>query len=203
MSRISLLWLIAGLTIGLVVVSQILIGPPSNVLAQSSTPTPTATNTPILVPPPPTPANPATPIPLPYYVSSHSSQNNCADIGIEGVVTGPDSLPLGNVTLQFGEVGVQNSRFLATTDYNGRYSGLLLSGSDRVQVERSHDWYVYVLNDKQPVSPVFEFTTDPMFADNPPRCGDNSDGSQPGCIMDPCRHRNAIQVKIINWKKIY
>ncbi len=153
-------------------------------VAQSSSPTPT-------------------PTPLPYRVLSHSNRNNCADIGVNGTVVGPDGTPLGEVTLQYGEVGVPNSRFLATTDFNGRYSGLMLSASNRKAVQVSHNWYLYVLENGQPISPVFEFSSDPIFATNPKRCGTTSDGKQPGCVMDPCRSDRAIQVKTINWQKLY
>ena len=150
-----------------------------------------------------TAASTPTPTPLPYRVLSHGNRHNCADIGVNGIVTGPNGAPLGEVTLQYGEVGVPNSRFLATTDFNGRYSGLLLSGSDRAAAQVSHNWYLYVLENGQPLSPVFEFTSNPIFAQNPKRCGSTSDGKQPGCIMDPCRSAQAIQVKTVNWQKSY
>ena len=169
---------------GLLVLVFLITGGSTLVAAQSTAPTPT-------------------PTPLPYRVFSHANRNNCADIGVNGIVTGSNGVPLGEVTLQYGEVGVPNSRFLATTDFNGRYSGLLLSGSDRAAVQVSHNWYLYVLENGQPLSPVFEFSSDPIFAKNPKRCGSTSDGKQPGCIMDPCRSTRAIQVKTVNWQKMY
>lgn len=184
---------------------------PTKTPTPTRTPTATATPTPVppTVPPPPT----ATPTPLPYVVSSHSSKNNCADTGLEGVVNGPDGLPMAGVQVQFGEVGVGGSRFIATTDNNGRYAALLVPGSSKPASYRSHNWYAYIVENGQPASGEFKFTTDPIFANNPGHCDsddddedDNTereedDGLAPGCTLDPCHTNNAVQIKVINWQR--
>jgi len=187
---------------------------PTDTNTPTRTPTPTDTSTPTLTPLPPTVT--PTPTPLPYTVASHSSRNNCADIGLDGVVNGPDGLPLAGVQVQYGEIGVGGSRFIATTDNNGRYAALLLPGTSRPASLRSHDWYAYVVENGQRASEEFRFTTDPIYADNPSYCGrdddeDNSNndnnndnsvnnGLEPGCTLDPCKNGNSVQIKTVNWQ---
>jgi hypothetical protein len=196
---------------------------PTPTKTSTPTDTPTATHTATPLPPtiPPTPTR--TPTPLPYTVSSHSSRNNCADTGVEGVVNGPDGLPLAGVQIQYGEVGVSGSRFIATTDNNGRYAALLIPGASKPASYKSHNWYAFVVISGQPASQEFRFTTDPIYADNPDYCGrddddddnsedenansndnssnDNEDDLEPGCTLNPCHNSNAIQIKIINWQR--
>jgi len=88
---------------------------PTKTATDTRTPTPTKTATPTKTP---TPTRTFTPLPptvllphghanaFPYFVSSHSSENNCADIGLKGVVSGPDGLPQAGVMIQYGEIGV-------------------------------------------------------------------------------------------------
>jgi len=129
------------------------------------------------------------------------------------VVNGSNGLPLAGVQLQFGEIGVSGSRFLASTDSNGRYGALLIPGTNSSSANRSHNWYAYVLENGQPASDTFQFTTDPIHdADNPDYCytigeeddDDSNDGGglPAGCSLDPCESSNAVQVKIINWQLI-
>ncbi|MBN1995709.1 MAG: carboxypeptidase regulatory-like domain-containing protein, partial [Anaerolineae bacterium] len=154
------------------------------------------------LPPPPT----ATPTPLPYFVSSHSSENNCADIGLKGVVNGPDGLPQAGVQLQYGEIGVSGSRFTTKTDANGRYTALLLPGTAKAYAYSAHNWYIYVLQNGQQASEEFKFTTDPIYAQNPSHCKgvdpeeEEEEFLEKGCILDPCRNDDSIQVKVINWQ---
>lgn len=193
---------------------------PTKTPTNTRTPTPTDTNTPTRTPtatdtrtptlPPPPPTQTPTPTPLPYVVSSHSGRNNCADIGLDGLVNGPDGLPVQGVQIQYGEVGVGGSRFIATTDNNGRYAALLLPGSNTSAAIRPHNWYAYVVENGERASKEFRFTTDPIFADNPPHCDDddsennnNSNDNElgPGCTLDPCKSSSSIQIKTINWQK--
>jgi hypothetical protein len=181
---------------------------------KTSTPTPTSTNTPTNTPLPPTlpPTTTPTATPFPYIVVSHSGKNNCADTGVEGVVNGPDGLPIAGIQVQYGEIGVSGSRFIATTDNNGRYGALLVPGSSRPAAYQSHDWYAYIVQNGQRSSETFNFTTDPIYADNPDYCGresnqndnnsnnSNSNSLPAGCILDPCSNRSTIQIKVINWQ---
>jgi hypothetical protein len=177
---------------------------PTKTPTDTRTPTPTQTFTPTLIPPPPTPTY--TPTPFPYFVSSHSSENNCADIGLKGVVNDIDGLPKSGVQIQYGEVGVSGSRFSTTTDASGRYGALLLPGSNKNAAKQSHTWYAYVLQNGQQASDEFRFTTDPIFAENPDYCDDvdpddeEDEFQDKGCILDPCRSNDSIQIKIINWQ---
>ena len=181
----------------------------------SPTRTPTATNTRTPAPPPPPPTVTPTPSPLPYVVGSHSSRNNCADTGLEGIVNGTDGLPQAGAQVQYGEVGVSGSRFIATTDNNGRYGALLIPGSSKPASYQSHNWYAYVVENGQQASEQFQFTTDPIYADNPSYCGrdnnddddesddeeDNEDELEPGCSLDPYKVSSSIQIKVINWQR--
>ncbi|HXW01364.1 MAG TPA: hypothetical protein VEC93_23340 [Anaerolineae bacterium] len=182
---------------------------PTPTKTPSPTLTPTPTDTPTRVPPTQPPPPTATPTPFGYFVSSHSSDNNCADIGLKGVVNGPDGLPKGGVEIQYGEIGVAGSKFTARTDGNGRYGALLLPGSDKVATFSSHNWYAYVVDNGQRASDEFRFTTDPIYARNPRHCSDLKDPDKAedkdnlGCIPNPCESNDAIQIKIINWQLKY
>jgi hypothetical protein len=188
---------------------------PTKTPTSTRTPTPTKTPLPTSTPLPPTIT--PTPTPLPFVVSSHSGRSNCADIGLEGVVNGNNGLPLGGVRVQYGELGVGGSRFIATTDSSGRYGALLLPGTSRPASLRHHDWYAFVVENGQRASDEFRFTTDPIYADNPSFCGrndndnsnsnSNSNGNsnnnnelQDGCTLDPCKSNRSVQIKTINWQ---
>jgi len=178
---------------------------PTKTSTPTRTPTYTPTFTPTPIPPPPTATR--TPTPFPYFVSSHSSENNCADIGLKGVVNGSNGLPKPFVRIEYGEVGVSGSRFTTTTDASGRYGALLLPGSNETAAKLPHNWYARVLGDGGQASDTFFFATDPIYAENPNYC----DGVDPdeeedefkdkGCILDPCKSRDSIQIKVINWQE--
>ncbi|MDM8528510.1 carboxypeptidase-like regulatory domain-containing protein [Anaerolineales bacterium HSG24] len=172
---------------------------PTKTNTPTKTSTPTKTNTPIppTLPPPPT----NTPTPYPFVISSHSSKNNCADVGLEGTVNGADGLPLAGVTIEFGELGISGSRFQSTTNGNGRYTGLLLRG-DGPHAYSAHDWFAYVVVNGEQASQPFTFTTDPIHARNRKGCDlhDDDKGNDAGCIEDPCRVSGTVQVKVINWQ---
>lgn len=102
-------------------------------------------------------------------------------------MTNADGLPARGVQIQYGEVNVDNSRFVTATDANGRYSVLLLRGTSRPGALQSHTWYSYVLEQGQQASRTFTFATDPLYADNPSYCyatadddDDNSDNDDDG-----------------------
>jgi hypothetical protein len=153
---------------------------------------------------------------MPFVVASHSARQNCADTGLEGIVTGTDGLPMAGVEIQYGEIGIAGSRFIARTDANGRYGALLVPGSNKTAAYQAHNWYAYVLQNGQPASERFQFATDPIFANNPSYCTEdddddgngNNNNSDPadendlpaGCTLDPCRNSNSIQIKVINWQ---
>jgi hypothetical protein len=145
------------------------------------TDTPTLTRTPTPLPPTDTPTVTPTPTPLPYFVTSHSSMNNCFDFGLWGMVTAEDGLPLGGVNVQYGEYGTAGSQFVVTTDANGRFDALLLAGNIRSQAIISHTWYAFIVENGEQASSTFTFQTDPMIADNPPNCveqdNDNSNAN--------------------------
>lgn len=179
---------------------------------KTSTPTRTPTNTATHTPLPPTvpPTVTPTPTPFPFIVASHSSKNNCADTGLEGIVNGPNGLPQAGVQVQYGELGVAGSRFIATSDNNGRYGALLIPGASKPASYQSHNWYAYILDSGRRASEEFRFTTDPIYANNPDYCGrdqdtngntTNSNELRPGCLLDPCKNSGTIQVKVINWQQ--
>lgn len=179
---------------------------PTKTPTSTRTPTPTNTNTPL--PPTPPPTITPTPTPFPFFVTSHSAENNCADIGLKGIVNGVDGLPKAGVQIQYGEVGVAGSRFSTTTDASGRYGALLLPGQNETAAKKPHSWYAFVLQSGQQASEQFTFSTDPIFAENPSYCrgldpdnpDDEDEFKDKGCIADPCKSSEAIQIKIINWQ---
>jgi hypothetical protein len=181
---------------------------PTKTFTPTQTPTPTRTNTPVppTLPPPPT----ATPTPLPFVVQSHSSENNCADIGLKGIVNDETGLPRAGVQIQYGEIGVAGSRFTTQTDNSGRYGALLLPGSNKPAARQAHDWYAYILENGQRASEEFRFTTDPIYAQNPSHCDrirdddpdeEERERQRRGCVPDPCKSRDSIQIKVINWQR--
>jgi hypothetical protein len=115
-------------------------------------------------------------------------------------------LPKAGVQLQYGEIGIAGSRFTTTTDKSGRYGALLLPGSNKSAALKSHDWYAYVVENGQQASEQFNFTTDPIYVDNPSHCNgidpdeEEDEFLEKGCILDPCRSGDSIQIKIINWQ---
>jgi hypothetical protein len=115
-------------------------------------------------------------------------------------------LPLAGVQIKYGEIGVSGSQFTAKTDGNGRYSALLLPGADKKNAIKSHNWYAYVVQGGQKASDEFKFTTDPIYAINPSYCKgidpdeERDEFMSKGCILDPCKNDDAIQIKTINWQ---
>jgi hypothetical protein len=214
----------------------------------TSTPTATPTNSPTatLLPSTNTPTTTPTPTPLPYFVAAHSGINNCADLGLWGMINDEDGLPLGGISVQYGEVGVAGSAFLAVTDSNGRFDARLIPGTNKAQTVITHTWYAYVIESGTPQSEAFTFETDPIFANNPPECaavdpdrdtntntntndnngngndnnsnnnsnnngngndnssndnGDADEFRELGCLPDPCRSSDTVNVKVIDWQK--
>lgn len=192
---------------------------------RTATPTDTATFTPTFTPVPPTdtPTATFTPTPFPYFVVAHSGINNCSDLGLWAMIMGPDGLPQGGTTIQYGEFGVQNSRFLATSDPNGRIDALLIPGSNRAQASITHTWYAFVVENGEQKSETFLFETDPIFANNPGICEeyDPNDDDAPeddegneidedderqryeeeGCIANPCVNSDSVNIKVIDWQE--
>lgn len=192
---------------------------------RTPTPTDTATATRTFTPEPPTgtPTPTLTPTPFPFFVASHSSMNNCSDLGLWAMLHDAEGLPLGGVTVQYGEFGVSGSRFLATSDANGRIDALLIPGSNRAQASITHTWYAFVVADGQQQSETFLFETDPIFANNPNICDefDPNDDDAPeddegneissddereryeeeGCIANPCINSDAVNIKVIDWRE--
>jgi hypothetical protein len=150
--------------------------------------------------------------------------NNCFDLGLWGMVNSADGYPLGGINVQYGEFGVSGSRFVATTDNNGRFDARLLSGQIRSQAIISHTWYSFVVEGGQQLSDTFVFTTDPIYANNEPICErldpdnpnhieEDDEGNEltdeelqemfeeEGCIPDPCRSSDSVQIKVIDWQQ--
>ncbi|MCB0195515.1 MAG: hypothetical protein KDJ65_26435 [Anaerolineae bacterium] len=189
----------------------------------TATDTATATRTFTPVPPTSTPTDTATPTPFPYFVIAHSGMNNCSDLGLWAMINDDQGLPQGGITIQYGEYGVSGSRFLSTSDPNGRIDALLIPGSNRAQTTITHTWYAFVVADGQQQSETFLFETDPIFANNPDICDkydpnddelpEDDDGNEidedderdryedEGCIADPCLSSDSINIKIIDWQE--
>jgi len=174
---------------------------PTPTKTNTSTPTNTSTSTSTRIPPTPVPPPTNTPTPFPFAVSSHSSKNNCADVGLQGVVNDVNGLPAANIDVEYGELGVAGSRFKSRTDGNVRYAAQLLSGTSQ-SAYSNHNWFVQISVNGQQASDPFTFTTDPVFARNRKGCDltDDDTGNDAGCTPDPCRVDGTIQVKIVNWQ---
>ncbi|MCB0209924.1 MAG: hypothetical protein KDJ52_11365 [Anaerolineae bacterium] len=196
---------------------------PTPTRTSTSTDTATATRTFTPVPPTGTPTNTATPTPYPYFVLAHSGMNNCSDLGLWAMINDDQGLPQGGITIQYGEYGVSGSRFLSTSDPNGRIDALLIPGSNRGQTTITHTWYAFVVANGQQQSETFLFETDPIYANNPDICEkydpndddlpEDDDGNQisadderkryeeEGCIANPCISGDSINIKVIDWQE--
>jgi hypothetical protein len=140
------------------------------------------------------------------------------------MVTSADGFPMGDINVQYGEYGVPDSQFLVTTDNNGRFDARLLPGTLRSEAIITHTWYAFIVEDAQLLSEPFIFQTDPIYADNPEICEEldpdnpnhrteDDEGNElsdeelrdmfeeEGCLPDPCRSSDAIQIKVIDWQQ--
>lgn len=190
---------------------------PTPTYTPSPTRTPTYTPSPTPLPPTNTPTPTNTPLPPPYFVVSHSSENRCADLKLEIHALDEEGLPLPGLMIEYGEVDIPESNFVAgPTNANGMYGVLLINGFENREAARQlHLWYTYVVEGGVRASEVFTFTTDPIWADNPEKCEDYRDETdeedtdeddeeefvEEGCIEDPCRSGDAVNVKIITWQR--
>lgn len=147
-------------------------------LIPSRTPTPRPTNTPL-------PAT-NTPLPPPFSVASHSGEPNCSIVGVKGVVSDAQGLPMSGVQLQVGEVGVAGSLFTVTTDANGRYAFNFLGTT-----KKQHTWFVVPLENGQPGADRFQWVSDPNL-------DDDDDDDEGGGL---CNNADAIMVKTVNWRR--
>ena len=153
---------------------------------RTPTATSTPTHTPTLVPsrtptPTDTPAptktfTPApTPTPLPWIVDSTDTENNCDVVSLR--ITALDRNGVGKVGVQFevGELNVAGSRFVVTTDGNGRVWWDNRPGKVRT-------WFVAPLENGQRVGPLVTWQSD---------------------HEDVCESSSAIQIYYITWRRVY
>jgi hypothetical protein len=166
---------------------------PADTPAPTDTPTPTDTPippTPTPVPPtatpiPPTPTSePAAPVlttvpttmPTPaarFELYSYRKENNCDDLGIQGVVYDAQGNPLPGITI---EVTGSDETYTATSASDGTYNIHL--GSLRDLPDEASTWYVQLKDKDQIVSDKLGWTT-----------------------SHDCGDAEAIQVVHLEWKR--
>lgn len=161
---------------------------PTNTPTETGTPTSTSTptNTPTNIPtrtPTPTNTRPATstftPVPtatpLPWIVSTTSTENSCDVIRVFIKAIGPNGVGEGGVQFEVGEYNVANSRFVITTDANGRAAWDNSPGN-------SHTWFVAPLKDGKRAGPLITWKSDDD---------------------DVCEISSAVQIYNITWQRLY
>ncbi|MBN1218177.1 MAG: hypothetical protein JXM69_04555 [Anaerolineae bacterium] len=174
---------------------------PTPTKTPTNTATATPTRTPTTVVPPTSTAAP----PYPYAGASGENENRCDNIKLKYSVTGDDGEPAAGFQVEYGEIAVPGSVFLTEpTRYSEVYGVTLIQGIDRSAASSAHDWFAYLMLDGVKMSQAILFTTDPLYADNPSHCDDLDQDStefyEKGCIMDPCRSDDAINVKAIDFQ---
>lgn len=136
----------------------------------TATDTPTVTNT-----PPPT----TTATRIPYFVEDTDDDQNCYDIGMIGRVVDADGIPIGGVSIEYGEDGIGTMH--ATTDVDGEFK-LALIYDNRENAKKSHVWYIRLMENGQPASETFKWQSD---------------------TIKDCEKSNSVQVKEINFRRRY
>lgn len=195
---------------------------PTPTYTSSPTVTGTPTRTPTMVVPPT-----ATPVPpYPFLpVNGPDTTNRCSDIKLQYTVkdsTGEDAQNLPGYQIEYGEIGVRGSVFVTEkTEFHDNYGVTLIPGTDKRAAIKSHNWFAHLIYNGEKVSKSFLFSTDPMYADPSERCSDNSNSNDnsssnsndnssgndnssngndnEGCIEDPCKSGDAVNVKHLVW----
>ena len=167
---------------------------PTNTPGPTSTPTdtrtPTSTATPTFTPTPvptrtPTSTNtpeptgtftPApSPTPLPWTVYDIDTENNCDVVRVLIVALDRSGVNIGGAQFEVGELNVSGSRFIITTDANGRAAWDNSPG-------KAHTWFVAPIENGQRAGQLVTWQSDDE---------------------DVCEISSAIQIYNITWQRLY
>ena len=167
---------------------------PSDTPAPTATPTETGTPTPTATPtftPTPVPTRTPTathtplptstftpspsPTPLPWAVDDVETENNCYVVRLLATALNSSGVGQGGVEFEVGELNVPGSRFIITTDANGRAAWDNEPGKART-------WFVAPIENGQRAGPLVTWQSDDD---------------------DVCEVSSAIQIYKITWRRLF
>jgi len=148
----------------------------------TATPTPTPTSVPTRTPTPTDTPLPTgtftpspTPTPLPWVVDDTSTENNCEVVSLRITALGSNGTGRALVQFEVGELNVAGSRFVVTTDANGRVWWDNSPGPART-------WFVAPLENGARAGPLVTWQSD---------------------NEDVCENYSAIQIYNITWRRLF
>lgn len=140
------------------------------------TPLPTRTPTPTQTPAPTSTFTPApSPTPLPWAVDEVETENNCEVVRVLITALDRNGVGAGGVQFEVGELNVAGSRFVISTDANGRAAWDNAPGN-------AHTWFVAPLENGQRAGPLVTWQSDDE---------------------DVCEISSAIQIYKITWRRLF
>jgi hypothetical protein len=149
---------------------------PTSTPTLTPTPIPTRTPTATLTPEPTFTATRApSPTPLPWVVDNVETENNCEVVRVLITALNRNGVGQGQVNFEVGELNVPNSRFIITTDANGRAAWDNSPGKART-------WFVAPVENNQRAGPLVTWQSDDD---------------------DVCEISSAIQIYKITWRRLY
>jgi hypothetical protein len=153
-------------------------GTPTPTSTATFTPTPLPTRTPTSTHTPeptgtftPTPS----PTPLPWSVYDIDAENNCEVVRVLIYALDRNGVNMGGVQFEVGELNVSGSRFIITTDPNGRVAWDNSPGKART-------WFVAPIENGQRAGQLVTWQSDDE---------------------DVCEISNAVQIYNITWQRLY
>jgi hypothetical protein len=157
---------------------------PTETRTPTPTSTPTLTPTPIPTRPPTatstpeptfTPTRAPSPTPLPWVVDNVETENNCEVVRVLITALNRNGVGQGQVDFEVGELNIPNSRFIITTDANGRAAWDNTPG-------KAHTWFVAPIENDQRAGPLVTWQSDDEGV---------------------CEISSAIQIYDITWRRLY
>jgi hypothetical protein len=140
------------------------------------TPLPTRTPTPTHTPLPTSTFTPSpSPTPLPWAVDDVETENNCYVVRLLATALNSSGVGQGGVEFEVGELNVPGSRFIVTTDANGRAAWDNEPGKART-------WFVAPIENGQRAGPLVTWQSDDD---------------------DVCEVSSAIQIYKITWRRLF
>jgi len=140
------------------------------------TPVPTRTPTPTHTPLPTSTFTPSpSPTPLPWAVDDVETENNCYVVRLLATALNSSGVGQGGVEFEVGELNVPGSRFIVTTDANGRAAWDNEPGKART-------WFVAPIENGQRAGPLVTWQSDDD---------------------DVCEVSSAIQIYKITWRRLF
>lgn len=137
---------------------------PTRTPTSTNTPEPTGTFTPV-----------PSPTPLPWSVYDIDAENNCEVVRVLIYALDRNGVNMGGVQFEVGELNVPGSRFIITTDPNGRVAWDNSPGKART-------WFVAPIENGQRVGQLVTWQSDDE---------------------DVCEISNAVQIYNITWQRLY